>query len=153
MSLWRLSPIGEKTAVKEELDVLIAGFLFGALEGIGKLWGTTQQHSGWEVEAAGSALWFRVALHAWRFYVMWLTRCQSLSLLLCKVTSPLLACDFQNTFQLCKDAKVYRTYGRLLVTQMMSAIFQECLKKYIVNNLKLPLDALNYAALINKEHC
>lgn len=37
MSLWRLSPIGEKTAMKEELDVLIAGFLFGALEGIGKL--------------------------------------------------------------------------------------------------------------------
>lgn len=94
-----------------------------------------------------------MALRAWRFYVVGLTRCQSLLLLLCKVTPPVLACDFQNTCQLCKDAKVYRTYGRLLVTQMMSAMFQERLKKYIVNNLKLPLDALNYAALINKEHC
>lgn len=36
-----LLPIGEKTAVKEELDAFIAGFLFGAFEGIGKLLGTT----------------------------------------------------------------------------------------------------------------
>lgn len=41
-----LLPIGEKTAVKEELDALIAGFLFGAFEGIRKLFGTTQQHWG-----------------------------------------------------------------------------------------------------------
>lgn len=46
MSCEDLSPIGEKTAVKEELYALIAGFLFGAFEGIRKLLGTsTQQHS------------------------------------------------------------------------------------------------------------
>lgn len=37
MSCEDLSPIAEKTAVKEELDALIAGFLFGAFEGIRKL--------------------------------------------------------------------------------------------------------------------
>lgn len=47
MSCEDLSPIGEKTAVKEELDALIAGFLFGAFGGIRKLLGTSpQQHSG-----------------------------------------------------------------------------------------------------------
>lgn len=69
--------------------------------------------------------------------------------------SPLLKRDFQETCQLCKGAKVYRTYRRLLVTPMLSAVCQDHVKKKknIVNNLKLPLDGLNYAALINKEHC
>lgn len=36
--------------------------------------------------------------------------------------------------------------------QILYAIHHDHFKKNIVNNLKLPLDALNYAALINKEH-
>lgn len=43
MSCEDLSPIGEKLAVKEELGALIAGFLFGDLEGIRKT--LRHQHS------------------------------------------------------------------------------------------------------------
>lgn len=153
MSCEDLSPIGEKLAVKEELGALIAGFLFGDLEGIRKLLGTsTQQYSGWDLETAGSALPFPMVFCAWHFRVMWLTQCQNESLLplLCKVMYPLLK---QLIGCIYKDANIYRTYRRLVVTQILSAIYQDNIKKNIVNNLKLPLDALNYAVLINREYC
>lgn len=51
MSLEDLLPMGEKLAVKEELDALIAGFLPGAFEGIGKLSRTARQRWVWDREA------------------------------------------------------------------------------------------------------
>lgn len=149
MSCEDLSPIGERTAVKEELDALIAGFLFGASEGIRKLLGTsTQQHSGWDPETAGSALPFPMVLHAGHCGVTWLTWCQNESFLPIYVMYPLLKLRWA-----LYRCKIYRTYRRLLVTQILSAIYQNNFLKNIVNNLNLPLDALNYAALINREFC
>lgn len=48
MSLEDLLPMGERLAVKEELDALIAGFLLGAFEGIGKLSRTARQLWVWD---------------------------------------------------------------------------------------------------------
>lgn len=62
---------------------------------------------------------------------------------------PLLArAPLRKTCPCREDAEVCRSCRKALVTQRLSAICQDGFKKIIVNNLKLPLDVLNYAALI-----
>lgn len=103
----------------------------------------------------GSAPPFRVALHGQHRCAMWLTRSGRMGLFCycCAKWLPLFSKvpfrKLASPVRMPKFQKLQETAGN---PKAVCCIPRSLTKKCTVNNLKLPLDALNYAALINKEH-